>query len=129
PTYMAGQLSTVQRWFATLGDANIARYPPLAVLACWEGVLTGDPAKAERWAAVVDAASFEGEPATGTASFDSGRAMLWAGMCASGPERVMADAAFSPAPEPAWSPLRHQTLWLSPPAHLPARQPDQGPPL
>jgi ATP/maltotriose-dependent transcriptional regulator MalT len=41
-------LSTVQRWYAALGDANIARYPPLAVLACWEGVLTGDIAKAER---------------------------------------------------------------------------------
>jgi LuxR family transcriptional regulator, maltose regulon positive regulatory protein len=85
PTFMAGQLSTVQRWYAALGEANIARYPPLAVCRCWEGVLTGDPAKAERWAAVVDAASFDGEPATGAASFDSARALLRAAMCASGP--------------------------------------------
>jgi LuxR family maltose regulon positive regulatory protein len=128
-TYMAGQLSTVQRWFAALGDANIARYPPLAVLASWEGVLTGDTVKAERWAAVVDAASFEGEPATGVASFDSGRAQLRAGMCASGPERMMADAAFSLAQEPAWSPFRDQAMWLLAEAHLLAGQLDEARPL
>ena len=123
PTYMAGQLSTVQRWFATLGDANIARYPPLAVLAGWEGVLTGGAAKAERWAAVVDAASFDGEPASGAASFDSARALLRAVMCASGPEQMMADAAFSVAEEPAWSPWRDTALWLLAEAHLLAGQP------
>ena len=126
PTFMAGQLSTVQRWYAALGDANIARYPPLAVLACWEGVLTGDTVKAERWAAVVDAASFEGEPATGAASLDSGRAQLRAGMCASGPERMMADAAFSLAQEPAWSPWHDQGLWLLAEAHLLAGQLDEA---
>ena len=125
-TYMAGQLSTVQRWYAALGDANIAGYPPLAVMACWEGVLTGDTVKAERWAAVVDAASFEGEPATGAASFDSGRAQLRAGMCAGGPEQMMADAAFSLAREPAWSPWRDSALWLLAEAHLLAGEPDEA---
>jgi LuxR family maltose regulon positive regulatory protein len=52
----------VQRWLAAIGDKNIARYPPLAVTAGWEAVLTGATARAERWAAVVDAASFDGEP-------------------------------------------------------------------
>ena len=118
PTYMAGQLSTVQRWYQALGDANIARYPPLAVLAGWEGVLTGNTAKAERWAAVIEAASFDGEPTTGAASFDSARAQLRAGMCASGPERMMADAAFAVAQEPAWSPWRDNALWLLAEAHL-----------
>jgi LuxR family maltose regulon positive regulatory protein len=125
-TYMAGQLSTVQRWFAALGDATIARYPPLAVLACYEGVFTGDTVKAEWWAAVVDAASFDGEPATGAASFDSSRALLRATMCASGPERMMADAAFSVAQEPAWSPWRDTALWLLGEAHLLAGQLDQA---
>jgi LuxR family maltose regulon positive regulatory protein len=118
PTYMAGQLSTVQRWFAALGDANIARYPPLAVLACYASVFTADIAKAEQWAAVVDGASFDGEPATGAASFDSNRAQLRAAMCASGPERMMADAAFSLAQEPAWSPWRDSALWMLAEAHL-----------
>jgi len=126
PTYMAGQLSTVQRWYGVLGDANIARYPPLAVLAGWEGVLTGDAAKAERWAAFVDAASFDGEPASGAASFDSGRAQLRAGMCAGGPEQMMADATFSLAQEPAWSPWRDSALWMLAEAHLLAGQPGEA---
>lgn len=38
PTYDAGQMSTVQRWYRAIGDAYIERYPPLAVLRCWEAV-------------------------------------------------------------------------------------------
>src|SRR5690349_16719326 len=126
PTYVAGQLSTVQRWYQTIGDVNIARYPPLAVLRCWEGVLTGDTAKAELWAAVVDAVSFDGEPATGAASFDSARALLRAGLCASGPEQMMADAAFSLNQEPAWSPWRDTALWLLAESHLLTGHTDQA---
>jgi LuxR family maltose regulon positive regulatory protein len=126
PTYVAGQLSTVQRWYRTIGDVNIARYPPLAVLRCWEGVLTGDTAKAELWAAVVDAVSFDGEPATGAASFDSARALLRAGLCASGPEQMMADAAFSLDQEPAWSPWRDTALWLLAESHLLAGHADEA---
>jgi len=126
PTYMTGQLSTVQRWYAALGDANIARYPPLAVLAGWEGVLTGDTAKAQRWAAIVDAASFHGEPSSSAASFDSARAQLRAGMCTTGPEQMMADATFSLAQEPAWSPWRDSALWLLAEAHLLAGQPGEA---
>jgi LuxR family transcriptional regulator, maltose regulon positive regulatory protein len=126
PTYVAGQLSTVQRWYRMIGDVNIARYPPLAVLRCWEGVLTGDTAKAELWAAVVDAVSFDGEPATGAASFDSARALLRAALCASGPEQMMADAAFSLDQEPAWSPWRDTALWLLAESHLLAGDPDEA---
>ena len=118
PAYLAGQSSTVQRWLAVLGDANIASYPPLAVLAGWEGMLSGDTAKAERWAAVVDAASFDGEPASGTASFDSARAHLRAGLCADGPEAMMADAGFAADQEPAWSPWRDSVLRTLAEAHL-----------
>ena len=52
-------MSTVERWLAALGDAAIEDYPPLAVLAGWIAVLTGQTAEAQRWAAVVDAASFD----------------------------------------------------------------------
>ena len=71
PTYQAGQMSTVQRWLSTLGDSAIEEYPPLAVLAGWIAVFTGQTAEAQRWAAIVDAASFDLVPADGTASFDS----------------------------------------------------------
>jgi LuxR family maltose regulon positive regulatory protein len=118
PTYKVGQMATAQRWYRTIGDANIARYPPLAVLRCWEAVLTGDTVRAQRWAAFVGAASFGLVPADGSASFDSARAMLQAVMCANGPEPMMADAAFAVAEEPAWSPFRDTVLWLLAEAHL-----------
>src|SRR5262249_14291550 len=118
PTCNAGQMSTAQRWYRAIGDANIRRYPPLAVLRCWAAVLTGDTAGAQRWAGFLAAASCEGAPSDGSASFDSGRAMVRAAMCASGPEPMMADAAFAVAQEPAWSPWRAEALWVLGEAHL-----------
>ncbi|HLI36629.1 MAG TPA: LuxR C-terminal-related transcriptional regulator [Streptosporangiaceae bacterium] len=126
PTYNAGQMSTVQRWYRAIGDADIERYPPLAVLRCWEAVLTGDTAGTERWAAVLDAASFEGTQLNGSASFDSARAIVRAAMCASGPEQMMADAAFAVAQEPAWSPWHAEALWVLGEAHLLFAHPDEA---
>jgi LuxR family transcriptional regulator, maltose regulon positive regulatory protein len=118
PTYQAGQMSTLQRWYRAIGDANIERYPPLAVLRCWEAVLTGQTAEAQRWAAIADAASFDRVPADGSASFASARAMLRAVMCAAGPEQAVADASFAVAQEPPWSAWRDQALCLCAEAHL-----------
>ena len=113
PTYQAGQISTVQRWLSALGDSAIEGYPPLAVLAGCIAVLTGQTAEAQRWAAIVDAASFDLVPADGTASFDSARAMLRAVMCAAGPEQMMTDASVARRPGAAVEPLaRHRALLL-----------------
>jgi LuxR family transcriptional regulator, maltose regulon positive regulatory protein len=87
PTYQAGQISTVQRWLSTLGHSGIEGYPPLAVLAGWIAALTGQTAEAQRWAAILDAASFDLVPLDGTASFDSARAMLRTAMCAAVPNK------------------------------------------
>ena len=118
PTYQAGQMSTVQRWLSVLGHSAVEEYPPLAVLAGWVTVLTGQPADAQRWAAIVDAASFDLVPADGSASFDSARAMLRAVMCAAGPEQMMIDASFAVAQEPPWSPWRDTALTVCAKAHL-----------
>jgi len=118
PTYSAGQLATNQRWYRAIGDAKIEHYPPLAVLRCWEAVLTGDTPGAERWAAFVDTASFDLTPEDGTASYESARAMLRAGMCPGGPDQMMADAAAAVAQETAWSSWRGKALWLLSEAHL-----------
>jgi LuxR family maltose regulon positive regulatory protein len=118
PTYQAGQMSTVQRWLSVLGDSAIASYPPLAVLAGWITVLTAQTAEALRWAAVIDAASFDVTPADGTASFESSRAMLRTIMCPAGPEQAMADANLAVAQERPWSQWRDQALCLLAEAHL-----------
>ena len=108
----------MQRWLARLGDTVLEEYPPLAVLAGWMGVLSGQAAHAERWGALVDSSSFDLMPVDGTASFDSSRAMLRAVMCRAGPEQMVADASFAVAEEPPWSAWRATALCLCAEAHL-----------
>jgi LuxR family maltose regulon positive regulatory protein len=117
PTYKAGHMTTVQRWLSKLGDSAVESYPALAVLAGWVAALTGQTAEAQRWAAILDAASFDPAPVEGT-SFDSARAMLQAVMCAAGPEQMMTAASFALAQEPPWSPWRDTALYLCAEAHL-----------
>jgi LuxR family maltose regulon positive regulatory protein len=126
PAYHAGQMTTARRWLRAIGDAHIERYPPLAVMAAWAGLVTGDTAGAQRWAAFADAASFDGAPAGGPACFESARALLRAALCARGPEQMTADAAFAAAREPAWSPWRADALWLLAEAHLLTGHPGQA---
>ena len=126
PTYQAGHLSTVRRWLSALGDSTIEEYPPLAVLAGYIAVFTGQTAEAQRWAAIVEAASFDLVPADGTASFDSARAMFRAVLCAAGPEQMMTDASFAVAQEPPWSVWRDTALCFLAEAHLLTGDVDQA---
>ena len=125
-TYSAGQISTVQRWMAALGDSAIRAYPPLAVLAGWVTALVGETADAQRWAAIVDEASYDGSPPGGPASFASSRAMLRAMMCAAGPEQMMADAAFAAEQETPSSTWRDTALCVLGEAHLLAGDVDRA---
>jgi LuxR family maltose regulon positive regulatory protein len=118
PTYQAGQISTVQRWLSTVGGAAVEAYPPLAVLAGWVAALSGQTAQAQRWASIIDAASYDLTPEDGTASFDSARAMLRSMMCPAGPEQAMIDSTLAVTEEPPWSPWRDQALCISAEAHL-----------
>ena len=125
PTYKAGHMSTVQRWLSALGDPAIEDFPPLAVLAGWFAALTGQTVEALRWAALLDAASFDPAPVVGT-SFDSARRMLRAAMCAAGPEQMMSEASIAVAQEPPWSPWRDTALYLNAEAHLLTGDVDQA---
>jgi LuxR family maltose regulon positive regulatory protein len=117
-TYGAGQITTVQRWMSTLGESTITAYPPLAVLAGWVSALVGETGEAQRWAAIVDEATFDAVPTDGAASFESSRAMLRVMMCASGPERMLADAEFAAAQERPSGTWRDTALCLLGQAHL-----------
>ena len=118
PIYQSGQLSTVQRWLSTLGHAAVEEYPPLAVLAGWFAVLSGETAAAQRMAAFLDTASFDQMPVDGTASFNSARAMLRALMCPAGPQQMATDATYAAAAEPPWSPWHAVALCLCAEAQL-----------
>jgi len=111
-TYQAGLMTTVQRWCNALGDESVEEYPPLAVIAGWMALLTGHAAAADRWAVVLEASSYDGVPIDGSASFESGRAMLRSFMCAFGPERALEDAEFAVAAEAAASPWGDQAHYL-----------------
>jgi len=126
PTYQAGQISTVQRWLATLGDDAVEGYPPLAVLAGWIAALSGQTAETQRLAAFLDAASFDLVPLDGTASFESSRAMLRTILCPAGPEQAIADASLAYAQEPAWSVWRDHAPCLCGEAHLLAGDVDRA---
>lgn len=116
--YQLGLLTTVQRWYRTIGDRAIEEYPPLAVFGGWISALAGQADEADRWAAVLAEASYDLPPDDGSASFDSARAMLRSFMCASGPDQAMADARYAVESEPATSPWRDQALILLGEAHL-----------
>ena len=88
------------------------------MLAGYIAVFTGQTTAAQRWAAIVDAASFDLVPVDGTASFDSARAMFRAIMCAAGPEQMLTDASLAVAQEPPWSPWRDTALCFAAEAQL-----------
>jgi LuxR family maltose regulon positive regulatory protein len=118
PAYSNGQVSTVERWLAEIGDASIAASPRLTVLAGWASALTGRTSEAERWAALVEPTTSDDPGRDGTASLASAKAMLRALMCASGPERMLADALFAVDHEPSWSRWRDTALVLLAEAQL-----------
>ncbi|HWI01801.1 MAG TPA: AAA family ATPase, partial [Propionibacteriaceae bacterium] len=125
-TYQSGQLLTVERWLSTLGRAAIEEYPPLAVLAGWIAVYSGQTAEAQRWAAFVETASFDLMPVDGTASFNSSRAMLRAATCSAGAEQMAIDASVAAAEEPPWSAWRGTALCLRAEAQLLVGDRDQA---
>jgi len=118
PTYQRGQVPLVQRWLHELGDAAIEEDPPLAIAAGWIALLMGDVPAVQRWAAVVNAATYHLVPADGSASFESGRAMLRAAIADEGAEQMLADARFATEAEPAWSPWRATAVALLAEAYL-----------
>ncbi|HWI32159.1 MAG TPA: LuxR C-terminal-related transcriptional regulator [Microbacterium sp.] len=117
-TYQAGEMVTLQRWLTALGDRAIQECPTLGVVSGWMAVHSGHAAEADRWAAGLETATFDGTPADGTASFPSARAMLRSAMCALGPEQMLADARFAIESEPSWSPWRDIALYLGGEASL-----------
>jgi LuxR family maltose regulon positive regulatory protein len=112
PTYQAGNVSTVQRWLAAVGESAVRNYPPLAVSAGWIAAITGDVAETQRWSHFLDRASYSLGPGDGSASFDAERAVLRAAVCAHGVEQMAADAVLAVDRERPWSSKRDTALYV-----------------
>ena len=113
PTYQSGQLSTVQRWLSTLGDSAVEEYPPLAVLAGWIAVLTGQTADAQRWAAFARHRLVRPDAGGRHRIVRLGAGHVAGCSCVrAGPEQMATDASLAVAEEPPWSPWRAMALVL-----------------
>ncbi|WP_235856769.1 LuxR C-terminal-related transcriptional regulator [Occultella glacieicola] len=95
----SGRIATVDRWLHALGDAAIAGYPPLAVLAGYVAAYQGHATAAEHWGSIVDRSSFDGAGLDGSASYASAQAMFRALRCPEGPDRMLADTRLAMASE------------------------------
>ena len=119
PMYQAGRTATLRRWFDWFETSGPAGHPvELAVLGAWLSALAGRPAAAERWA---DAAARgpSGEPSPDSGSTGDGwRALLGAGLCRDGAERMRTDAETALALLPATSRWRPTAQLLLGIAHL-----------
>jgi LuxR family transcriptional regulator, maltose regulon positive regulatory protein len=123
-TFRTGQLITLERWLSRFEDGQFERHPPLAVIAGWIHLVTGRSEAADRMGDLVERARFDGVPADGSASFESGRAMLRAMMGRNGPRDVLSNASFAVSREGPESVWRSTALYLLGAAHLMLSDPE-----
>ncbi len=109
--HWAGRRVTIRTWFRRFSDDALEERPWLAVLAAWEELAAGDIVATERLADIAERGTFEGRPPDGTASFESGRAMLRAGMARRGADDALANAALAVEREVPGSPWQDFALW------------------
>jgi LuxR family maltose regulon positive regulatory protein len=95
PAYASGRADIARRWLKWFEDQGlIGRYPQIAVMGAEAGVLLGDPAAAERWAAVAERALAD-ETLPDRREVEAELALVRAIMCRDGVERMRADAEFA----------------------------------
>lgn len=115
-----GESAVVQRWLTTLGEAQLAAHPPLAVVQAWVAALTGDPGTAQRWL------SFLESIADRTRSLEADRALLRSAMAPDGPDRALRDARYALTHVDPWSFRRVRAIALCGEAHLMFGQVDEA---
>ena len=92
PAYAGGRLQTVDRWFQWFDDNGLVeRYPAVAVLGAVLRARMGQPAAAERWAAVAERASADATLPDGS-TLESWQAQLRAFLCRQGLGQMRRDA-------------------------------------
>ena len=118
PTYLVGQVSTVERWLDRLGDEAIKAYPPLAVLAGWIAALRRRHRRRAAMGCVHRDCVVRRHPRgrDGVVRVRSGHAAL--PDVSERTQQAVADADLAMAEEPPWSPWRGQALGMAGQAYL-----------
>lgn len=109
-TYFSGGLATLQGWLRRFAAGDLHRFPWLAVIGGWVALFTGDVPGSERFADIVETASWDGPTPEGAASIESGRALLRSALCRHGPDAMLADARVGLELERPGSPWRATAL-------------------
>ena len=109
--HWSGRRATTRTWLGRFTHGQLEERPWLAVLAAWEELGAGDVASTVRLADIAERGTFEGRPPDGTASFESGRAMLRAVMCRAGADDALANASRAVELEAPGGPWRDFALW------------------
>ncbi len=89
--YYDGRLETLEEWLSWFDDAELARYPELAVYGAWNRALTGRAEDAERWLSLADG-STSTPISDRRAAIEPRVATLRAHMMRDGAERALAEA-------------------------------------
>jgi len=106
-----GRLRTVREWLDDMGDEAIAAQPAAALTAAWVAGLIGEPEAVERWLATAQLGTHNGPLPDGTASLESGAAIVRGVLGYSGLEARRANLARALDLEPSASPWRPFLLW------------------
>jgi LuxR family transcriptional regulator, maltose regulon positive regulatory protein len=112
PAYAAGRVDTARRWLAWFEDQGLLeRYPQVAVQGAWVQALVGQPAAAERWAAVAERGSATGTLPDGS-TMQSYLGLMGALLCRNGMAQMRADAQVAREELSLGSPWRATALLL-----------------
>ena len=107
PVYYSGRIKTVEGWLDRFGDeAELERYPAVAVIGGWIHALQGQAADAERWLDIAMRGVDNVAPPDGSTSARPVDRALRAAMCGDGVEQMLKDAEGALAELPAGSPWR-----------------------
>jgi LuxR family transcriptional regulator, maltose regulon positive regulatory protein len=119
PTYAAGRLPDLERWFDWLETAGLAdRSQAIALLGAWVNALAGRPAAAERWTEAAERWASDDPPADGNLPIDGSLALLKAALCRRGVDEMRSDATDAFRLAPTGSPPQATAQLLLGIAHL-----------
>lgn len=109
--YEAGQVATLERWLADIGDANLLAAPSSVVVIAWVSILAGSDAAAEKWGSLLDTVAGVSGPVDGI-DLGSAQAMIRAIMMKDGMPSALRDAEYAVEVEPPASPWRDPALQI-----------------
>jgi LuxR family maltose regulon positive regulatory protein len=129
PAYAGGRHETVDRWLQWFDDHGlIERYPSVAVLGAVLRAVMGQPAAAERWAAVAERASVEATLPDGS-TMASWQAQLRAFLCRKGLAQMREDAQIAGEGLVPGSPWRASALAMEGASWLLDGEPERADPI